>query len=190
MKTIRFEISPWLWLLGALALLIVPLPWLQAGITAAAVHELSHVLTIYLLGGRISSIRLNPGGARIMVTGLSYGREILAAFAGPAGSLMLLLSGESRLAICGLTQGLFNLLPVYPMDGGRILYCLTALFFTPETGERIRTDSVLLTAGVLLGCGIYCSVIRRFGPIPIVLALLILIKAEKTSCKEGLKAVQ
>ena len=55
--------------------------------------------------------------------GLGTAAELLAAAAGPVGSLSLLsLSGIfPRLALCGLVQGLFNLLPIYPLDGGRIL---------------------------------------------------------------------
>lgn len=53
----------------------------------------------------------------------SRGAEILSALAGPAGSFLLLslYRVAPHIAICGLIQGMYNLLPVYPLDGGRAL---------------------------------------------------------------------
>ena len=113
------------WGCGALALtlLVLPLPWVAAAVLAAAVHELCHYLAIAALGGQVGRIAVGSGGAAMELGCLSPVRELLAAAAGPVGSLSLMLMGRffPRLALCGLVQGLFNLLPIYPLDGGRIL---------------------------------------------------------------------
>lgn len=73
---------------------------------------------------------------------MSTGRELIAVLAGPAASLLLLslVRVFPRVAICGLIQGIYNLLPIYPLDGGKALRCLMALveekgFFSRHPGK-------------------------------------------------------
>lgn len=103
--------------------LLLPLKWLAAALAAAAVHELCHLAAVRALGGKVYSLTIGPTGAVMDASVTGRGREILAAAAGPAGSLLLLLLIRlaPRVALCGLIQGLFNLLPLYPLDGGRML---------------------------------------------------------------------
>ena len=119
----RIWVSGWGCVALALTLLVLPLPWVAAAVLAAAVHELCHYLAIAALGGQVGRIAVGSGGAAMELGCLSPVRELLAAAAGPVGSLSLMLMGRffPRLALCGLVQGLFNLLPIYPLDGGRIL---------------------------------------------------------------------
>lgn len=119
----RIWVSGWGCVALALTLLVLPLPWVAAAVLAAAVHELCHYLAIAALGGQVGRIAVGSGGAAMELGCLSPVRELLAAAAGPVGGLSLMLMGRffPRLALCGLVQGLFNLLLIYPLDGGRIL---------------------------------------------------------------------
>lgn len=113
-----------------LLLLLVPLKWLLAAIFAAAIHELFHVFVIRLCCGKIHSIHIGLRGAKLDIAPLSPVMELLSAAAGPVGSFLLLMLAAwfPRLAICGFFQGCFNLLPIYPMDGGRVLRCIRDLW--------------------------------------------------------------
>lgn len=113
----------WLW---ALFLLIFPLRWLLAALLAAFVHELCHIVAVYLFGGKILSLEIGPFGAVIEAHGLNLFGECICALAGPAGSFLLVGFGHflPMSAVCGLMQGAFNLLPVYPLDGGRAVSCI------------------------------------------------------------------
>ena len=75
---------------------------------------------------------------------LSYGGELLAVAAGPGCNLLLWallsLTGWPPLdpfAGAHLILGALNLLPVRPMDGGRLLWLLTALCTAPYTADRV-----------------------------------------------------
>ena len=113
-------------LLFALLLLTLPLPWVVASLCAAAFHELCHILALVLMHRPIVGIRIGTRGAQILTTPMGPKEELLCAAAGPLGSLFLLLFLRQlpRLALCAGIQGLFNLIPLYPMDGGRILRSL------------------------------------------------------------------
>ena len=110
-------------LMGALLLLTLPFPWLMAAIAAAVFHEMCHIGALYLMKTPPVAIRIGFRGAVIQTAPLDPKESLLCAAAGPIGSLLLffLIHVFPRLALCAAVQGLFNLLPVYPLDGGRIL---------------------------------------------------------------------
>ncbi len=127
------------WILTALFLLTIPLRWFFAAVIAAAVHELGHIAAVGLLGAEIKEVQIGAGGAKLCASPLSRNREIICVLAGPAASLMLMLFARimPRVAICGLVQGVYNLLPIYPLDGGKALRMLCAAFREakrPHTG--------------------------------------------------------
>jgi Zn-dependent protease len=103
-------------------------------------HELGHSLVAMAFGIRVVDITLWPlgGMARMSQIPESTHIEALIAIAGPAVNFLLALLGllasgswhypPSDLfqwfSLVNLSMGLFNLLPAFPMDGGRILRAL------------------------------------------------------------------
>ena len=158
----RIWVSGWGCVALALTLLVLPLPWVAAAVLAAAVHELCHYLVIAALGGQVGRIAVGSGGAAMELGCLSPVRELLAAAAGPVGSLSLMLMGRffPRLALCGLVQGLFNLLPIYPLDGGRILRRALELALP----DRAAAASTCWTGFAFALCGTFFCL--RLGFLP------------------------
>lgn len=118
----RIETDSGFWLMLGLMLLLFPVRFLAGVLLAAMVHELGHLLAIRLTGGRVRRICLRAGGAVIETAPMTPAREVICALAGPAAGAMTVLTWRfyPELALAGLVQTVFNLLPIYPLDGGRV----------------------------------------------------------------------
>ena len=125
----------------ALMLLLLPFPWVVSVLIAIIVHECFHAAAITLLSGRVLALYIGADGMRMETEPLTHGREALAALAGPLGSacLILLAPWMPRIAICGLVHCVFNLIPIYPLDGGRVLFDLVAMQFPGKRGNHLFT---------------------------------------------------
>ena len=109
------------WLVLALMILLFPLRFLAGVLLAACVHEFGHIFAVCLSGGRILGIRLHAGGARIEASPMEPGKAAICAMAGPAAGALCILARYwfPELAMAALVQTVFNLIPLYPLDGGR-----------------------------------------------------------------------
>lgn len=122
----KCTVSPWAFLLLGFGLLALPFSWVLAMVIAAAVHELGHCAALFALDIPIFSISIGPFGAKIETGPMEPGQELRCALAGPGLGLMLCLFWRwiPKCAGFALAQSLFNLLPVWPLDGGRALRAL------------------------------------------------------------------
>lgn len=185
-------VSPFAFLMGALLLLTLPLPWFAAAVAAAGIHEAGHLLAIRLLGDKASEIQVGCTGAKIHTAFSRPWREFVCAAAGPAAGLLLLLAIRwfPRTAVCGLVQSTYNLLPIYPLDGGRMLFCVLE-GMAPGKAEKITQAAGQGMAWLLLTGALAAILCRQPG-----IALLLGATAVRSGalgkipCKRRGKAVQ
>lgn len=144
-------------------------------------HECAHAFAAAKLGYKLDQIVLMPFGAVIDgdMKGLSFKDEIYVAACGPLCNLATALF---FIAIWWITPDLYaytdvacyasisiaavNILPAYPLDGGRILKCALVRLFSKrqpiesaaeKIAERIcRTLTLLFASALLIGFAALC----------------------------------
>ena len=195
-KSTKFSINirPAFCIWYAFLLIILPLKWIFAWAIASAFHEICHCLALKVLHCSVNSVDVGMSGALIHTDALTNKEEFLCALAGPVGALLLLLSARlyPELSICVVAQSFYNLIPLYPLDGGRAFRVLI-MAMLPEavSAKTIKyTEMALLILMIFLT--LYICIKYQMGLIFLFLPISLLLRSGiiKYPCKEGRMAVQ
>lgn len=160
-----------------------------AFLAAAAAHEAGHVMAIYLVGGRVTGIRLGMCDAKIETQGLGYRQEIFCALAGPGMSVLVCLALRKAYATCAaisLLLGLFNAMPVYPLDGGRALRAGLCLVLPLGRAEAVSNIAGLAVCAAGLAGAVFCARAYGLGFAPVALWLVVFARVLRHGHEEGL----
>ena len=147
---------------------------------AAALHECGHLLALRLLRAPVRELRLGLTGAVIRAELLSPRTELLCALAGPAvnlGLALLFRKAAPAFYFCNALLFLYNMLPVPPLDGGRI--CRLIL---PGSVCLALQYAVILSAVVF---GVWGTCVRHWGLLPCAFAAFFLLRLPKSLVKRG-----
>lgn len=133
-------------------------------VASVFVHEISHAVVAGRLGLNVRSVRLHLFGGYSVIDGLPTPRsEFLVSIVGPVASLVLGFvfweaanfpgagnpAGETlwALGVANVAIGAFNLLPGFPLDGGRIVRSVLSL----GRGDRVRATRIVTWMGRGIG---------------------------------------
>lgn len=168
MNSKRVTVSLALTLAAAFIYYVVSIETAIAIALPVTVHEIAHIIALRFFGLKVKVVRAELTGLCIDYCGFAEPLEhIAAAFAGPVGGFMYayaasLIARETGCTWMELSAGIslllsvFNLLPVLPLDGGRILLGLMTMLLDAQVGESITRKisfaitAVLLIAGTML----------------------------------------
>lgn len=122
-------------------------------------HELGHAITGVILGLKIKKININVLGLSIEFE--NYGKErlnnkIIIDMAGPAINIITFIIAvifkNEEIAYINILLAIINLLPIYPLDGGRIVknLLLKSHNYKQVVGytEKISKDTLIIITAI------------------------------------------
>lgn len=161
MGGINFSIHPLFYLLGFYNAITGQIFTFVIYTLTALVHELGHSVVANSLGYKLNKITLMPYGAVVsgQIEGLNFNDEVKIALAGPliniAIGLLFVASWwlfpqtyayTDVVAFANFSMAIINLLPVFPLDGGRVLMASLGTILGNEKATKICTVVGILTS--------------------------------------------
>ena len=165
----------------------------------ALIHELSHLITGMLMGLKAETLKIMPLGfciefktniedynKKILKSNILSVKKIIIAIAGPFVNLIIVLFGilyniDTNIIYANLLIFLFNMLPIYPLDGGRILKNILKMFFiNRKANDYTNVISNLLVIVLTIVSSILILIYKNIAILVIIVTLWgILIKENR-----------
>ena len=142
----------------------------SAAFFSIALHEMSHIAAARARGIMPYSVSISPVGFSADIPDMNCSRQtaILIYSAGPAVNLLLFAAGlaagflfpglgeiTGMVSATNLLLALFNLLPVFPMDGGRLLLSLLSGKIGMLAAGRLVRITAWITSSAVVLYGLY-----------------------------------
>lgn len=164
-----------------LLLLLIPIRLILALMIAVAVHELFHIAAIRWMKIPIDSVCFGIRGAKINTAPMSRSQELICSAAGPLGgfSLLLLFRWIPIIALAGAVQSLYNLIPIYPADGSRVLSCIVYMLFSEKTAQKVQYMVEIFALSAIMAVAIYGCIWLRLGILPLCIGICLVLQAAK-----------
>lgn len=179
----------------------------------ALIHELGHMLVGILLGFKPTKLEIMPYGVsvgfeikcedynkKVKKANMLAVKKLIIALAGPLTNFIItvifliinknLFGIERNLVIyANILIGIFNLIPIYPLDGGRviknIIHITVGLKKSYEYTNQISKVTICILTGI---CSITILYIRNIAILLILAYLWYLVIAQNKKYKMKLKA--
>lgn len=168
MKKFNFMIHPLFIIFASILIYLNYFFLLISYLVTIILHEFAHAFVANKLGYKLNQINLMPHGASLSGESRFFSQrdEILVAIAGPLLNIILATIGcaiwwlwpttyfyTMSFVYANLCTALINCLPVFPLDGGRVLLALMS---------KKQSRAVVLKKIRMLGIVISCTILIGF----------------------------
>lgn len=115
------------------------------------IHEMSHAIAGILLGLKLKRIEIMPFGFKISFwQNRNKMKKILVTLAGPLVNLIIMtvaiiFKWNTNVVYANLIIAIFNLIPIYPLDGGRLLKTILSFKYDFKKKNKIVNKVANLT---------------------------------------------
>lgn len=152
-------------------------------LVSVAFHEGAHILAMCFFRKKILTIECGLGGLLIRTEPMSYLEELLTAAAGPVANLCLFLLSVGKFPVAAIVNGVlfaYNLLPIYPLDGGRILRSCLRMCLPISLCDGVERAVCLCAFGFLIAGGLYGSFVLHSGLWPVLFCGFLMVRVGET----------
>lgn len=172
----KISVTPWFCVTIAAMLLLLPIDWLIGWFIAILIHEGGHIAVLVIFRQQIHAIILDYTGIAIKTDSMHPVQETFCALAGPIIGLSPLLVAKvfPHTAVCALILSCFNMIPVYPLDGGRVVNGILQLIFDPLTATVIK-KTITMATYIIGGIVAIIAALKFKILLPLILAVILLI---------------
>ena len=164
-----------------------------SSILSAAMHECGHLAAALFLRLKVGELSFMPFGIRLRLKQdlalVKTGKKLTLLFAGSLvnfiafGILALVNKSATFFALTSLVTGVFNLLPVSTLDGGRILNELLSLKLAENTAQNIADAISLFVSFALFVLGAVAVAVTGYNVSLVItaiyLAVLVILRQKK-----------
>ena len=196
----EFKIDIKIFLIALVFLLVNQINMYILFMIFAIIHECFHLLTGIILGYKVKSVKIMPLGLSIAFNEEEYNTKIKKSNFNNVKKIIILLMGPiSNIVIAfffmllnmaipvyiNILIAIFNLLPIYPLDGGQILNRVLRIIYGNFEAYKISNsvnNIIMSILTALASIGLLCT--KNIAIIFIIIFLWYLIIKENKKYKE------
>jgi len=185
----KVKISPFFWIFAVIMFLFGNGGEFIVYFIMVVFHEMAHAEVARRYGYALSTINLMPYGASLTGSfeSLRPSDEIKIALAGPMANIIIAIVCVALwwlapisyfftlpIVYCNISLALFNLLPIFPLDGGRVLLAFLSQKYPRQMIYR-KLKIVGIVVGIIFSLLFIASIFVVINPTFAIIALFVII---------------